>query len=133
MWQELLQNQRFEATSWWPGHGWLILRGRAGLDDRALDEMREAGWKHLERLGEHYEGPNDPTLVFFSVEDPEAFICQSRRMGAGRALASWLILTTWFSQGRAPYCPTPLGAPVNTGPAPFVNSFKRMCRECFNA
>ena len=53
----------------------IILRGRAGLDDRALDEMREAGWKHLERLGEHYEGPNDPTLVFFSVEDPEAFIC----------------------------------------------------------
>lgn len=31
VWQELLQNQRFEATSWWPGHGWLILRGRAGL------------------------------------------------------------------------------------------------------
>ena len=34
VWQELLQNQRFEATSWWPGHGWLILRGRAGLEDR---------------------------------------------------------------------------------------------------
>ena len=75
VWQELLQNQRFEATSWWPGHGWLILRGRAGLEDRASGEMREAGWKHLERLSEHYEGPNDPTLVFFSVEDPEAFIC----------------------------------------------------------
>ena len=75
VWQELLQNQRFEATSWWPGHGWLILRGRAGLDDQAAGDMREAGWKHLERLGEHYEGPNDPTLVFFSVEDPEAFIC----------------------------------------------------------
>ena len=64
-----------EATSWWPGHGWLILRGRAGLEDRASSEMREAGWKHLERLSEHYEGPNDPALVFFSVEDPEAFIC----------------------------------------------------------
>ncbi|MEI3351300.1 MAG: pyridoxamine 5'-phosphate oxidase family protein [Collinsella sp.] len=37
VWQELLQNQRFEATSWWPGHGWLILRGRAGLDDRAFE------------------------------------------------------------------------------------------------
>ena len=56
VWQELLQNQRFEATSWWPGHGWLILRGRAGLDDQAAPDMREAGWKHLERLGEHYEG-----------------------------------------------------------------------------
>ena len=29
VWQELLQNQLFEATSWWPGHGWLILRGKA--------------------------------------------------------------------------------------------------------
>ena len=37
--------------------------------------MREAGWRHLERLGEHYEGADDPTLVFFSVEEPEAFIC----------------------------------------------------------
>ena len=35
----------------------------------------KAGWKHLERLGERYEGPNDLTLVFFSVEEPEAFIC----------------------------------------------------------
>lgn len=75
VWQELLQNQRFEATSWWPGHGWLILRGRAGLDDQAAPDMREAGWKHLERLGEHYNGADDPTLVFFSVDDPEAFIC----------------------------------------------------------
>ena len=62
VWQELLQNQRFEATSWWPGHGWLILRGHAGLDDQAAPDMREAGWKHLERLGEHYEGAGDPTL-----------------------------------------------------------------------
>ena len=75
VWQELLQNQRFEATSWWPGHGWLILRGHAGLDDRAAPDMRKAGWKHLERLGEHYEGAGDSTLVFFSVEEPEAFIC----------------------------------------------------------
>lgn len=75
VWQELLQNQRFEATSWWPGHGWLILRGRAGLEDRVGEEIREAGWKHLEALGEHYDGAHDPTLVFFSVEDPEAWVC----------------------------------------------------------
>ena len=43
VWQELLQNQLFEATSWWPGHGWLILRGKAGLVDEASPEMREAG------------------------------------------------------------------------------------------
>ena len=75
VWQELLQNQFFEATSWWPGHGWLILRGKAGLVDEASPEMREAGWRHLEGLGEHYDGPNDETLVFFSAEEPQAWIC----------------------------------------------------------
>lgn len=75
VWEELLQNQRFEATAWWPGHGWLILRGCAGLEDRAAADVREAGWRHLEGLGEHYDGPDDPTLVFFSVEDPQAWIC----------------------------------------------------------
>ena len=75
VWQELLENQHFEATSWWPGHGWLILRGKAGLKDEAGDAMRRAGYEHLESLGEHYEGPDDETLVFFSVEDPQAWIC----------------------------------------------------------
>lgn len=75
VWRELLANQRLEATSWWPGHGWLVLRGRAGLTDEAGPAMREAGWRHLEGLGEHYEGPDDPTLVFFSIEDPQAWIC----------------------------------------------------------
>ena len=73
--EELLANQRFEATSWWPGHGWLILRGIAGLDDRVGDDIRQAGYDHLTGLGEHYDGPHDPTLVHFSVEDPQAWIC----------------------------------------------------------
>ena len=75
VWQELLENQRFEATSWWPGHGWLILRGIAGLDDRVGDDIRQAGYDHLTGLGEHYDGPHDPTLVYVSVEDPHAWIC----------------------------------------------------------
>ena len=75
VWEELLQNQLIEATAWWPGHGWLILRGRAGLEDRANAEMRQAGYDHLTSLNEHYDGPNDPTLVFFSVEEPQAWIC----------------------------------------------------------
>ena len=75
VWEELVQNPRFEATAWWPGHGWLILRGRAGMQDAAAPGMREAGWRHLEGLGEHYEGSDDPTLVFFSAEEPEAWIC----------------------------------------------------------
>lgn len=75
VWEELLQNQRFEATSWWPGHGWLILRGKAGLEDMVGEEVRAAGYEHLESLGEHYNGPHDETLVFFSVEEPQAWIC----------------------------------------------------------
>ncbi len=75
VWQELLQNQKFEATSWWPGHGWLILRGVAGLNDEVTPEIRQAGYDHLTALGESYDGPDDPTLVFFSVEQPQAWIC----------------------------------------------------------
>lgn len=75
VWQELLINQRFEATSWWPGHGWLILRGKAGLEDTVSDAMRQAGYDHLVGLGESYDGPHDETLVFFSVEEPQAWIC----------------------------------------------------------
>lgn len=75
VWEELLENQRFEATSWWPGHGWLILRGTAGLNDRVRDDIRQAGFEHLTALGERYDGPNDPVLTFFSVEHPQAWIC----------------------------------------------------------
>ena len=75
VWEELCQNPRFEATAWWPGHGWLILRGRAGLDDKVGDDIRYAGFAHLSGLGETYDGPHDPTLTFFSVEKPAAWIC----------------------------------------------------------
>ena len=75
VWEELTINRRFEATSWWPGHGWLILRGEAGLEDRVGDDVRRAGYDHMTGLGERYEGPDDPTLVFFSVENPQAWIC----------------------------------------------------------
>lgn len=75
VWRELVVNPRLEATAWWPGRGWLILRGVAGLEDRVSEEVREAGYRHLTGLGEHYEGPHDPTLTFFSVEEPKAWIC----------------------------------------------------------
>ena len=75
VWDELVANPKFEATAWWPGHGWLILRGRAGLDDKVNDDTRYAGFAHLSGLGETYDEPNDPTLTFFSVEEPQAWIC----------------------------------------------------------
>lgn len=75
VWDELVANPKFEATAWWPGHGWLILRGHAGLEDKVNDGIRYAGFAHLSWLGETYDGPNDPTLTFFSVEEPQAWIC----------------------------------------------------------
>lgn len=75
VWEELVQNPLFEATAWWPGHGWLILRGRAGLTGQPSTTVREAGWRHLEGLGERYDGADDPVLAFFSAEEPEAWIC----------------------------------------------------------
>ena len=75
VWEELLANPRFEATSWWHGHGWLILRGVAGMNDLVNDDIRQAGYDHLTMLGETYDGPTDPALVFFSVEEPQAWIC----------------------------------------------------------
>lgn len=36
----------------------------SGMDDCVSDEIREAGWNHLESLGKHYDGAYDPTLVF---------------------------------------------------------------------
>ena len=79
VWDELVANPKFEATAWWPGHGWLILRGRAGLDDKVNDDIRYAGFAHLSGLGETYDGPNDPTLTFFSVEEPQAWICNHEK------------------------------------------------------
>ena len=57
------------------GKLWFVTARTKDVWQELLQNQREAGWKHLERLSEHYEGPNDPTLVFFSVEEPEAFIC----------------------------------------------------------
>lgn len=75
VYRELEANPKFELTAWKPGSGWVILRGRANLEDHANDEVRRAGYEHLCGLGESYEGPNDPTLTFFTVEDAEAWMC----------------------------------------------------------
>ncbi|MEG2726373.1 MAG: pyridoxamine 5'-phosphate oxidase family protein, partial [Eggerthellaceae bacterium] len=75
VWEELQINPKFEATAWWPGHGWLILRGVAGLVDGVNDTIRQAGFEHMRGLGESYDGAHDPTLVFFSVQAPQAWIC----------------------------------------------------------
>lgn len=75
VWDELVANPKFEATAWWPGHGWLILRGRAGLEDKVNDDIRLRRLRAFERAWRDLRRPNDPTLTFFSVEEPQAWIC----------------------------------------------------------
>ena len=75
VYRELAANPKFELTAWRPGSGWVIMRGRADLDDRASDEVRRAGFEHMTGLGESYDGPDDDTLAFFTVKDAEAWMC----------------------------------------------------------
>ena len=75
VYRELEANPKFELTAWKPGSGWIILRGKADLDDCANDDVRRAGFEHLVALGETYDGPHDKTLTFFSVTEPEAWLC----------------------------------------------------------
>lgn len=58
-----------ELTAWKPGRGWIILRGRANLEDRASAEVREEGFKHMVALGEDWDDANDPRLTFFTIDD----------------------------------------------------------------
>ena len=75
VYRELAANPKFELTAWKPGSGWVILRGKADLQDQANDDVRHAGFEHLVALGESYDGPDDETLTFFSVTEPQAWIC----------------------------------------------------------
>lgn len=75
VYHELENNPKFELTAWKPGSGWVILRGKADLRDRASEEVRRAGFEHMTALGETYDGAHDERLTFFSVADAQAWIC----------------------------------------------------------
>lgn len=75
VYRELEANSKFELSAWKPGHGWVVMRGRANLDDHAGEEVRRAGFEHMTGLGESYDGPQDETLTFFTVDEPKAWMC----------------------------------------------------------
>lgn len=75
VYHELEANPKFELSAWKPGAGWLIMRGVADLNDCADTTTRKAGYKHMTELGEHYTGPDDATLTFFSISEGRAWIC----------------------------------------------------------
>ena len=73
--REMAANPRVELTAWKPGCGWVILRGRANLEDRANAAVREEGFKHMVALGEDWDEAADPRLTFFTIDDAEAWLC----------------------------------------------------------
>lgn len=75
VYRELEANPKFELSAWKPGHGWIVLRGRANLCDRADGQVRQAGFEHMTGLGESYDGPENATLTFFTVDEPAAWLC----------------------------------------------------------
>jgi uncharacterized pyridoxamine 5'-phosphate oxidase family protein len=72
VYQQLKENPRFELSGWEPGHGWIVVTGRAGLKDNVDKETRQAGYEHMTALGESYNEADDPRLTFFSLEEGSA-------------------------------------------------------------
>ncbi len=75
VYRELEANPLFELTAWKPGHGWVIVRGRADLNDTASEATRSAAYEHLESIGESYDGPHVERLALFSFTEGEAWRC----------------------------------------------------------
>lgn len=69
---QLEANPLFELSAWKPGAGWLIVRGSVIYDIAVSEDTRTAAFRHLTGLGESYDGPSDPRLVFFTFEAGEA-------------------------------------------------------------
>lgn len=75
VYREMAANPAVELTAWKPGSGWVIMRGQANLVDRASEAVRLAGYEHMTALGESYDGPDDPALTFFTIDEPRAWVC----------------------------------------------------------
>ena len=75
VYREMQENPSVELTAWKPGSGWVIMRGKANLEDTAAPEVRQAGFEHMVGLGECYDGPDDPALTFFTLDEPQAWLC----------------------------------------------------------
>ncbi len=75
VYREMAANPRVELTAWKPGSGWVILRGRANLEDRANAATRQGGFEHMVGLGEAWESADDERLTFFTIDDAEAWLC----------------------------------------------------------
>ncbi|MDR1014380.1 MAG: pyridoxamine 5'-phosphate oxidase family protein [Coriobacteriales bacterium] len=71
---ELTANPRFELSAWKPGHPWLVVRGKAVFAEPSA-ALRQAGFEHMAGIGEAHSSADDGLLVFFSVDEGIARIC----------------------------------------------------------
>ena len=75
--REMQANPRVELTAWKPGRGWVILRGRANLEDRANATVRERTsntWSPS--AGNTRTRPGRPApQPSFTIDDAEAWLC----------------------------------------------------------
>jgi uncharacterized pyridoxamine 5'-phosphate oxidase family protein len=74
VYHELIANPRFELSAWAPGSPWLIVHGNAVFAEPSA-ATRQAGFKHMVGLGEEHENADDGLLVFFTVQEGIARIC----------------------------------------------------------
>lgn len=75
VYREMQANPHVELTAWKPGSGWVIMRGKANLKDRANAAVRQEGFEHMVGLGEVWESADDERLTFFTIDEAEAWIC----------------------------------------------------------
>jgi uncharacterized pyridoxamine 5'-phosphate oxidase family protein len=74
VYRELVANPRFELSAWKPGHPWLVVQGRAVFAEPSV-ALRQAGFEHMVSIGEAHASADDGLLVFFSVDEGIARIC----------------------------------------------------------
>ncbi len=74
--REMVANPAVELTAWKPGAGWIIMRGNATFPAQQSKQVRHDARVHLESLGESYEGDDDPQLVLFTLDNPQAWLCE---------------------------------------------------------
>jgi uncharacterized pyridoxamine 5'-phosphate oxidase family protein len=74
IYDELVENPRFELSAWMPGNPWIIVHGTAAFAE-PTPALRQAGFEHMVALGEDHRSANDGLLVFFFVKDAIVRIC----------------------------------------------------------
>jgi uncharacterized pyridoxamine 5'-phosphate oxidase family protein len=74
VYDELLENPRFELSAWAPGKPWLIVHGTAVFAEPSA-ALRQRGFEHMTALGEEHRDANDGLLVFFYVDEALVRVC----------------------------------------------------------